>query len=95
MRITNTDIQPLVHPDKFVNLEKVTHLCTGGEAPWLKTQEKVFAKFAQLKGAGYYGRSKIYAIGERCRQRMGELWEAPAHRIAFMPSAAEGMNWLA
>ena len=95
MRITNTDIQPLVHPDNFVNLEKVTHLCTGGEAPWLKTQEKVFAKFAQLKGAGYDGRSKIYAIGERCRQRMGELWEAPAHRIAFMPSAAEGMNWLA
>ena len=26
---------------------------------------------------------------------MGELWRVPSDRIAFMPSAAEGMNWLA
>ena len=26
---------------------------------------------------------------------MGELWRVPSDRTAFMPSAAEGMNWLA
>ena len=95
MRPSKTDIQPLVNPDNFVNLNNVTHLCTGGEAPWLKTQEKVFTEFAQLKGSGYNGRSKIYAIGEQCRQKMGQLWGVSAPRIAFMPSATEGMNWLA
>jgi len=78
-----------------VGLEGVTHLCTGGEAPWLKAQEAVYADFARLKSAGHDGREEIYARGERCRGRMGELWRVPSERIAFMPSAAEGMNWLA
>ncbi len=88
-------IKPLISPDKFVGLEGLTHLCTGGEAPWLKAQESVYADFARLKSAGYDGRAKIYAIGERCRQRMGQLWGVPPERVAFMPSAAEGMGWLA
>ena len=95
MKTPDADVKPLVHPDEFVDLDEIIHLCTGGEAPWLKIQEKVFAEFAQLKSAGYDGRSKIYARGEQCRQKMGKLWKVPAHRIAFMPSAAEGMNWLA
>ncbi|MCZ6678792.1 MAG: aminotransferase class V-fold PLP-dependent enzyme [Candidatus Poribacteria bacterium] len=89
------NIEPLISPDEFVGLEGVTHLCTGGEAPWLKAQETVYADFARLKSAGYDGRGEIYARGERCRQRMGQLWGVPSARIAFMPSAAEGMNWLA
>lgn len=88
-------IEPLISPDEFVGLAGVTHLCTGGEAPWLRVQEPVYAEFARWKGAGYSGRGKIYAQGERCRQRMGRLWGVPADRIAFVPSAAEGMNWLA
>ena len=88
-------IEPLISPDAFVGLEGVAHLCTGGEAPWLKVQEEVYAEFARLKSAGYDGRAEIYARGERCRGRMGQLWGVPAERIAFMPSAAEGMGWLA
>ena len=83
MRPSKTDIQPLVNPDNFVNLNNVTHLCTGGEAPWLKTQEKVFTEFAQLKGSGYNGRSKIYAIGEQCRQKMGQLWGVSAPCLLY------------
>ena len=95
MNRSDTHIEPLISPDQFVGLEGVTHLCTGGEAPWLKAQEAVYAEFARLKSAGHDGREEIYARGERCRARMGELWRVPSERIAFMPSAAEGMNWLA
>lgn len=95
MNRSDTHIEPIISPDQFVGLEGVTHLCTGGEAPWLKAQEAVYTDFARLKSAGHDGREEIYARGERCRSQMGELWRVPADRIAFMPSAAEGMNWLA
>lgn len=95
MNRSDTHIEPLISPDQFVGLEEVTHLCTGGEAPWLKAQEAVYMEFARLKSAGHDGREAIYERGERCRSRMGELWHVPSERIAFMPSAAEGMNWLA
>ncbi|MDA0745975.1 MAG: aminotransferase class V-fold PLP-dependent enzyme [bacterium] len=88
-------IEPLVSPDGFVGLEGVTHLCTGGEAPWLKVQAEVYERFARLKSAGYDGRTEIYETGERCRERVGQLWGVPAKRVAFLPTAAEGMNWLA
>ena len=88
-------IAPLISPDEFVGLEGVTHLCTGGESPWLKSQEAVYAEFARLKSGGYDGRGEIYEIGDRCRGRLSKLWGVPAWRIAFMPSAAEGINWLA
>ena len=95
MNRSDTHIEPLISPDQFVGIEGVTHLCTGGEAPWLKAQEAVYAEFARLKSAGHDGREEIYGRGERCRSRMGELWRVPSDRIAFMPSAAEGINWLA
>ena len=88
-------IAPLISPDEFVGLEGVTHLCTGGESPWLKAQQAVYAEFARLKSGGYDGRGEIYDVGNRCRGRLSELWGVPAERIAFMPSAAEGINWLA
>ena len=55
----------------------------------------MYAEFAQYKSGGDRGRRAIYARGERCRQRMGQLWGVPDERIAFTPSAAEGMAWLA
>jgi cysteine desulfurase/selenocysteine lyase len=88
-------IEPLIPSDEFVGLDGVTHLCTGGEAPWLKSQEEVYLKFARLKSAGYAGRNEIYEIGEVCRNRMGELWHVPSDRVALVPAAAEGMSWLA
>lgn len=88
-------IDPLVSPDAFVGLEDLTHLCTGGEAPWLKCQDEVYAQFARLKSGGYAGRERIYALGEECRCKLGCLWDVPPERIAFMASATDGMNWLA
>jgi selenocysteine lyase/cysteine desulfurase len=88
-------IDPLLSPDMFVGIEGIAHLCTGGEGPWLKTQRKVYDEFARLKGESHTGRATIYERGERCRERMGQMWNVPAKRIALMPSAAEGMGWFA
>ena len=89
------EIEPLVSPDAFVGLEGLTHLCTGGEAPWLKTHEAVYADFARLKSCGYEGRREVADRTEACRKKVARLWKVPAGRVAFMPSSAEGMNWLA
>ena len=88
-------IEPLLSPGSFVGLDGVTHLCTGGEAPWLKVCDDVYTRFAELKSAGKVGRAEIYETGERCRDKLGALWSVPVSRIGFMPSAAEGMSWLA
>ncbi len=87
--------EPLLAPQAFVGLGDIAHLCTGGEAPWLKSQEVVYAEFARLKSGGYGGRQQMYAHGEACRSKMGQLWHVDGQRVAFMPSAAEGMSWLA
>ncbi len=89
------NIEPLLSPEAFVGLDGVTHLCTGGESPWLKAHEQVYGEFARLKSGGDEGRRQIYARGEACREKMGRLWGVAARRVAFVPSAAEGMSWLA
>ena len=86
---------PLVDPNEFVGLEGITHLCSGGESPWLKRQHTAYDLFSSLKSASYSGRNTIYEHGESCRRKIGQLWKAPANRIGFLPSAAEGMNYLA
>ena len=88
-------MEPLVSPDEFVGIEGVTHLCTGGEAPWLKRHEAVYAEFVRLKSGGAEGRRELLERVEACRRKMGQLWGVPAGRIGFMPSATEGLNWLA
>ncbi len=88
-------IEPLISPDEFVGLDGVTHLGSGGEGPWLKAHDAVYRTFKAWKSASWEGRNKLIARVERCRRRMGELWDVPAERVAFMPSAAEGLNWLA
>ena len=53
-------IDPLLLPDRFVGIEDVAHLCTGGEGPWLKAQSPIYDEFARLKGEGSTGRATIY-----------------------------------
>lgn len=88
-------VKPLVPPERFLGLEEVTHLCTGGECPWLRTHQGVYEEFARLKGGGRRHRHIINEYCERGRRRMAELWGVPSDRLAFMPSCAEGMSWLA
>ena len=88
-------INPLISSDEFVGLEGLTHLCSGGEAPWLKRQTKVYDEFCRLKSDSYRGRDRLFEHLEACRRKVGQLWGVDSQRISFMPSAAEGMSWLA
>ena len=88
-------IEPILSPSNFVGIDGITHLCSGGESPWLKCQEEVYELFARNKSLSYQGRDTLLDHVESCRQKMGQLWNVDAERVSFMASAAEGMNWLA
>jgi selenocysteine lyase/cysteine desulfurase len=88
-------IDPLLSSDMFVGIDGIAHLCTGGEGPWLRAQEDVYRRFAKWKSQGHDGRDEIYRVGDACREKMGQLWDVPGNRVAFVQSAAEGMGWLA
>ncbi len=88
-------VEALLSPTEFEGLEGVVHLCTGGEAPWLKSQKEAYGEFARCKSGGVEGRRRIFDRVAACRLKMASLWDVPAARIGFMLSAAEGMNWLA
>ncbi|MBT3603438.1 MAG: hypothetical protein HN521_10275, partial [Candidatus Latescibacteria bacterium] len=53
--MTGREIAPLLSPDAFVGIDDIAHLCTGGEAPWLKTQAGVYEEFSRLKGGAQVG----------------------------------------
>ena len=88
-------IEPILSPSNFVGIDGITHLCSGGESPWLKCQEEVYELFARNKSLSYQGRDTLLDHVDSCRQKMGQLWNVDAERVSFMASAAEGMNWLA
>ena len=87
--------QALLPTQAFNGLERITHLAAGGETPWLKAHDQVYAEFARLKSAGDPGREQIYAYGEDCRAKLARLWSVPSQRIAYLSCAADGMAWLA
>jgi cysteine desulfurase / selenocysteine lyase len=63
----------LIDKREFVGLEEVAHLCTGGEAPWLRSHTAACERFGALKSAGMAGRKEMFAIAERARARAARL----------------------
>ena len=63
----------LISKSEFVGLDGVTHLCTGGEAPWLRAHTAACERFGALKSAGMVGREEMFVIGERARTRAARL----------------------
>ena len=88
-------IEPLVPPDEFFGLNDMTHLCAGGEAPWLRRQLDVYERFAELKSSSYDGREIIFDHGENCRKKIGKLWGVDSERVSVLPTAADGMGLIA
>jgi selenocysteine lyase/cysteine desulfurase len=82
----------LIDKSEFVGLEGVAHLCTGGEAPWLRSHTAACERFGALKSAGMAGREEMFAIGERARVRAARLLGVEPHEVAFLAHASEGLN---
>ena len=83
---------PLIDKSEFVGLDGVAHLCTGGEAPWLRSHTAACERFGALKSGGMAGREEMFAIGERVRARAARLLGVDPGEIAFLAHSSEGLN---
>ncbi len=82
----------LIDKGEFVGLDGVAHLCTGGEAPWLRSHTTACERFGALKSAGMAGREEMFAIGARVRGQVARLLGVARAEVAFLAHASEGLN---
>lgn len=82
----------LIPKQDFVGLEEIAHLCTGGEAPWLRSHDQASARMGALKSAGMAGRDQLFAVYERAKARVARMLGVEPARVAFLSHASEGLN---
>lgn len=85
----------LIAPSEFVGIEGTAHLCTGGEAPMLRTHLDALARFAADKGGGMAGRERMFEEYRRAKIGLASLVNRPEGDIALLGSASEGVNVVA
>jgi hypothetical protein len=83
---------PLIPKSDFVGLERIAHLCTGGEAPWLRSHDQAAARMGALKSAGMAGRQQLFAVYERAKSRAARMLGVEPARVAFLAHSSEGLN---
>src|SRR5262247_3276913 len=82
----------LLAKSEFVGLEQVTHLATGGEAPWLRSHDQATARMGALKSGGMAGREQLFAVYERAKSRVAHMLGVNPSRVAFLGHSSEGLN---
>ena len=87
--------ESLVSTDEFVGLQETTHLCAGGEAPFLKSHLAALERFAADKSAGMAGRDRMFETYQAAKQHLAWLVNRPVTDIALLSSASEGVNLVA
>jgi len=85
----------LIDPEEFVGLEGVAHLCSGGEAPFLRRHLDACARFAGDKGGGMSGRDRLFAVYARAKERLAARLGIAADAVALLAHASEGLNQVA
>ncbi len=85
-------MQSLAPKTDFVGLEQVTHLATGGEAPFLSSHLGVLQQFAADKSAGMAGRERILATADDTRRDLADLLSCTPEDIGFANNVAQGVN---
>ena len=83
----------LIPKSEFVGLDGVAHLCTGGEAPWLRSHDAACRALrpAQERGHGR-PRGDLRASTRAPRSACRALLGVDPERIAFLAHASEGLN---
>ena len=84
----------LIDPSKFIGTEGITHLCTGGESPMLKTHLDAVQRFSEDKLLGEEGRRLMEEVSLGCKEKVGRLFGVQANDIAFLTSTSEAINLL-
>ena len=85
-------MNPLIPKSDFVGLESVAHLCSGGEAPWLRSHDQASARMGALKSAGMAGRDALFVVYHRAKARVARMLGVEPARVAFLAHASEGLN---
>lgn len=85
-------MNPLIPKSDFVGLESVAHLCSGGEAPWLRSHDQASARMGALKSAGMAGRDDLFVVYHRAKTRVARMLGVEPARVAFLAHASEGLN---
>lgn len=84
--------QPLFDPADFRIPEGVTHVCAGGETPFLRRHDAALLRYAEDKSAGPPGRDHQEATVLRARERVAAAWGVEPDDIGFCAHVAEGMS---
>ena len=87
--------QMLIPKTEFIGLEEITHLCTGGESPTLKSHRAAVERFFLDKAMGEGSRERMEETVKRCKQKVGDLLGVSPDNIAFISTSSEGINLLA
>lgn len=82
----------LIPKSAFVGLESCAHLCTGGEAPWLRSHDAACQRFGALKSGGMAGREEVFRLYARAKAGVARRLGVTAERVAFLGSSSEGVN---
>lgn len=85
-------IGPLIAPSEFLSIDGVAHLCTGGEAPLLRSHLDALGRFAMDKGEGMAGRARMFDTYRSAKRHLAWLVNRPEGDIALLGSASEGVN---
>ncbi|MCX7384565.1 MAG: aminotransferase class V-fold PLP-dependent enzyme [Alphaproteobacteria bacterium] len=90
----NTD-KPLFDPADFRIPEGVSHVCAGGEPPFLFAHDAALLRYAEDKSSGMPGRTAMEAEVNRAQARVAARWGAVADEIGFVSSVADGVAMVA
>ena len=84
----------LIDPSEFIGTQGITHLCTGGESPMLKTHGDAVHRFFEDKLLGEEGRRRLEVVSAECKEKVGRLFGVRPDDIGFLTSTSEGINLL-
>ncbi len=86
---------PLFDPADFRIPEGVTHVCAGGQTPFLHRHDAALLRHTMDKSNGMAGREVMETEVERTRTLVATLWGVPFGDIGFTAHVAEGVAMIA
>jgi len=87
--------RPLLDPADFRIPEGVSHVCAGGEPPFLFRHDAALLQYAVDKSSGMPGRTAMEAKVDYVRGKLAAMWGAEPGEIGFVSSVADGVAMVA
>lgn len=87
-------MDPLFDPADFRIAPGVTHVCAGGETPFLRRHDQAFGAYAAAKSLGPSGRRVQEAKAALVAGRAARMFGVDVGDVGIVSSVAEGMSML-